>query len=57
MASKEILKIAINAQIVPGGGFGGVEQVVIGLVSGLGQLDDGNEQYFIVVHPDYQDGP
>jgi len=49
------LRIAINAQITPGGGSGGVEQVIIGLVSCLGQLDDGDEEYIIVVHPDYEE--
>ncbi len=55
MASKEVLKVAINARVTPGGSSGGVEQVIIGLVSGLGQLDDGDEEYLIVVHPDYED--
>lgn len=40
---------------MPGGGGGGVEQVIIGLISGLGQLDDGSEEYVIVVHPDHED--
>lgn len=42
------LKIAINAQLLPGGGAGGVEQFIIGLVHSLGQLDDGPEEYIII---------
>jgi glycosyltransferase involved in cell wall biosynthesis len=50
------MKIAINAQIDPETGVGGVESVIIGLVKALGQLCDGNEQYVIVTndrHPDW----
>lgn len=42
------LRIAINAQFLPGGGAGGVESVLIGLVHALGQLNDGPEEYFII---------
>lgn len=42
---RHVLKIAINAQILPGGGSGGVEQVVISLVHALGKLKDGKEEY------------
>ena len=45
------LRVAINAQILPGGGAGGVEQVVIGLVHALGKLEDGEEEYILVTHP------
>ena len=41
------LQIAINAQIIPGKGFGGVEQVLIGLISAIGKLD-GPEEYVII---------
>jgi len=42
------LRVAIDAQILPGGGSGGVEQVIIGLVHALGRLEDGEEEYVIV---------
>jgi glycosyltransferase involved in cell wall biosynthesis len=42
------LRIIINAQIIPNGGAGGVESVLIGLIAALGQLDDGQEDYVIV---------
>jgi len=44
-------KVAINAQMLPGGGSGGVEQVLIGLVHALGKLEDGGEEYILVTHP------
>jgi len=46
----EALKVLINAQIHPGHGAGGIEQVIIGLVHALGQLDDGVEEYTIIGH-------
>ena len=42
------LKVGINAQFIPGGELGGVEQFIMGLVHGLGQLADGPEEYTIV---------
>lgn len=42
------LRVIINAQLLPGGGVGGVEQFVIGLVHTLGRLDDCPEEYIIV---------
>lgn len=42
------MRIAINAQIVPGHGTGGVESFVMKLVYGLGQLNDGTEEYIII---------
>lgn len=42
------MHIAINAQRSPGGGAGGVESVLIGLVSALGKLEDGDEEYIII---------
>jgi glycosyltransferase involved in cell wall biosynthesis len=42
------LRVAINAQMIPGGGLGGVEQFMMGLVHTLGQLVDGPEEYIIV---------
>ena len=41
-------KIAINAQIPQNSGNGGVESVLISLVSALGKLDDGLEEYVII---------
>jgi glycosyltransferase involved in cell wall biosynthesis len=45
------LRIGINAQMIPGRGVGGVEQVVIGLVYALGRLTDGGEEYVILTSP------
>lgn len=42
------LTVAINAQLLPNSGAGGVVSVVIGLVSALGRLDDGPEEYVII---------
>lgn len=43
------LKIAINAQRSPSNlGAGGVESVLIGLVSALGRLEDGPEEYTLI---------
>lgn len=44
------LRIAINAQILPGRGAGGIESVLVGLIHALGQLDDGPEEYTIITH-------
>jgi glycosyltransferase involved in cell wall biosynthesis len=44
------MRIAINAQLDHYGYWGGVEQFLIGLVHGLGQLVDGTEEYIIVGH-------
>ena len=44
----EFTRIAINAQILPNKGSGGVEQGLIGLVSALGELEDGPEEYIII---------
>lgn len=42
------LRIAINAQFLPNGGMGGVESVLIGLISALGQINDSPEEYTII---------
>jgi glycosyltransferase involved in cell wall biosynthesis len=42
------MKIAINAQLCPGKGAGGVETVLTALIHALGQLKDGGEEYLIV---------
>jgi len=52
---KDRLTVAINAQILPGGGSGGVEQFIMSLVHSLGKLEDGEEEYLIVTHPQKPD--
>jgi glycosyltransferase involved in cell wall biosynthesis len=42
------LRIAIDAQRMPNSGAGGVESALIGLVSALGKLEDGAEEYVII---------
>ncbi len=42
------LRIAINAQFLPGQGAGGVESVLMALVHALGQLQDGTEEYTVI---------
>ncbi|MCX7858325.1 MAG: glycosyltransferase family 4 protein [Deltaproteobacteria bacterium] len=44
------LRIAISAELLPGGIYGGIEQFVISLVKSLGQLNDGSEEYVIIGH-------
>lgn len=44
------MQIAIDAQLLPTGHWGGVEQFVLGLVHALGKLEDGDEEYVIVGH-------
>lgn len=46
------LHIAINAQISPASGSGGVTTVLMGLVRALGELDDGPERYTLVASAD-----
>ncbi|MBI5653907.1 MAG: glycosyltransferase family 4 protein [Chloroflexi bacterium] len=43
------MRIAFDAQILPGGHHGGVEQVVLNLVRALGRLD-GTEEYTLISH-------
>lgn len=42
------LRVAINAQLSPNSDFGGVKSVLIGLISALGKLDDGSEEFTII---------
>lgn len=49
------LQVLINAQMVPGGMWGGVEQFLMGLVHGLGRLPDGDEQYTLITTPENPD--
>jgi glycosyltransferase involved in cell wall biosynthesis len=44
------LRVALDARIVDGTS-GGVQQFVIGLASGLSELEDGDEQYLFLVYP------
>ncbi len=48
------LRVCLDARLA-GGTAGGVEQVVIGLASGLSRLDDGREEYFFLTYPDADD--
>ena len=50
MANPKNPRVAINAQILQTGTWGGVEQFIIGLVGALGKLE-GPEEYVIVAHP------
>jgi glycosyltransferase involved in cell wall biosynthesis len=45
----EALRVLLNADLPPGGHYGGVEQFVAGLVYGLGRLTAGPERYVVVV--------
>jgi len=47
-AAKSGVLTVINAQLPPGGQAGGIEQFVTSLVSALGKLDDGEDEYLIV---------
>ena len=49
------LKVLINAQIIPGGFTGGIEQFLMGLVYGLGRLTDAEEQYSLITNPENPD--
>jgi glycosyltransferase involved in cell wall biosynthesis len=49
------IKILINAQLAPGGKWGGVEQFVMGLVHALGRLTDGEEQYTLITRAESPD--
>ncbi|MBP2667967.1 MAG: glycosyl transferase group 1 [Deltaproteobacteria bacterium] len=43
------LKICLDARLKSGGGWGGVEQFVIGMADGLSRLTDGQEEYLFLV--------
>ncbi len=45
----ETFRVAINAQILPNRGHGGIEPVLVGLISSLGKLD-GPEEYVLIAH-------
>lgn len=48
------LRICIDARL-PAGRFGGVEQVLIGIASGLSALDAGDEEFLFLTHPGEDD--
>jgi glycosyltransferase involved in cell wall biosynthesis len=50
----EKLRVAIDATQIVSGGSGGVAQAILGLVHALGQLNDGSEEYVIVVDSQQQ---
>jgi glycosyltransferase involved in cell wall biosynthesis len=45
------LRVCIDARL-DAGRFGGVEQVVIGLAAALSRLEDGDEEYLFLTHPE-----
>lgn len=45
--------MCVDARIVSGTSYGGVESVVIGLAAGLATLSDGNEEYLFLVWPEH----
>ncbi|HEX9191005.1 MAG TPA: glycosyltransferase family 1 protein [Candidatus Deferrimicrobiaceae bacterium] len=47
---KRPLKICLDARHEGGGGWGGVEQFIIGMASGLSRLADGGEEYLFLVN-------
>ena len=48
------LRVCIDARL-GSGQFGGVQQVVIGVASGLSRLSDGHEEYLFLTHPEHED--
>jgi glycosyltransferase involved in cell wall biosynthesis len=48
------LRVGIDARL-GAGRFGGVEQVVIGLAAALSRLEDGDEEYVFLAHPEHDD--
>ncbi len=53
-ARMSALRVCIDARF-GSGRFGGVEQVVIGVASGLSRLGDGDEEYLFLTHPEHED--
>jgi glycosyltransferase involved in cell wall biosynthesis len=54
MSPVTALRVCVDARLASGHS-GGVEQVVVGLAEALSKLDDGDEEYLFLVHPD-EDG-
>jgi glycosyltransferase involved in cell wall biosynthesis len=48
------LRVCIDARL-DAGRFGGVEQVVIGLAAALSRLEDGDEEYLFLTHPEHDE--
>lgn len=48
------LRVCIDARL-GSGQFGGVQQVVIGVASGLSRLSDGDEEYLFLTHPEHEE--
>jgi glycosyltransferase involved in cell wall biosynthesis len=48
------LRVCIDARL-RGGRWGGIEQVLIGIASGLSMLDDGDEEYLFLINPGEED--
>jgi glycosyltransferase involved in cell wall biosynthesis len=48
------LRVCIDARM-GSGRFGGVEQVVIGVASGLSRLEDGDEEYLFLTSPEHEE--
>jgi hypothetical protein len=48
------LRVCVDARFISGE-YGGVEQFVIGLASGLSKLTDGSEEYLFLTYADSQD--
>jgi glycosyltransferase involved in cell wall biosynthesis len=48
------LRVCIDARL-GAGQFGGVEQVLIGLAAALSRLEEGDEEYLFLVHPERDD--
>jgi glycosyltransferase involved in cell wall biosynthesis len=42
------LRICLDARLVSGAGYGGVESVIIGLAAGFAALEDGDEEYLFL---------
>jgi glycosyltransferase involved in cell wall biosynthesis len=53
-AQMSALRVCVDARM-GSGKFGGVEQVVIGIASGLSRLADGDEAYLFLTHPEHED--
>ena len=47
-----MLRVCVDARVTGSGSIGGVEQVIIGLASGLSGLIDGDEEYLFLTHAD-----
>ena len=48
------LRVCIDARLGQGKS-GGVEQVVIGIASGLSKLGEGEEEYLFLAYPEHED--